>query len=105
MIREFAGVTDATVAAFDHVSGQGKFLAAYVVGDEKLDTKAIKDFIAQRKPPYMVPASIMQIDRIPLTQNQKVNRRALPEPVVERGEIEVAANEAKKPSVRSSVRY
>ena len=30
----------------------------------------------------MVPASIMQIDAIPLNQNGKVNRKALPEPVI-----------------------
>ena len=34
----------------------------------------------ETKPPYMVPAVTMQIDRIPLNQNQKVNRRALPKP-------------------------
>ena len=96
VIRDFPGVKDATVAAFDHTSGQGKFIAAYVVGDEKLDIKAIKDFIGERKPPYMIPASIMQIDRIPLNQNQKVNKRALPEPVVERGEIEAASSAAER---------
>ena len=96
VIRDFPGVTDATVAAFDHASGQGKFIAAYVVGDEELDINAIRDFIGERKPPYMIPASIMQIDRIPLNQNQKVNRRALPEPRVERGEIEAALNDAER---------
>ena len=96
VIRDFPGVTDATVAAFDHASGQGKFIAAYVVGDERLDIKAIRDFIGARKPPYMMPASIMQIDRIPLNQNQKVNKRALPEPVVERGEIVTASSDAER---------
>lgn len=96
VIREFPGVEDATVAAFDHPSGQGKFLAAYVVGSEKIDTNDIKDFISKRKPPYMVPAAIMQIERIPLNQNQKVNKRVLPKPVVERGAIETAANKAEK---------
>ena len=96
VIRDFPGVTDATVAAFDHKSGQGKFIAAYVVGDEKLDIKAIKDFIGVRKPPYMIPAAIMQIDSIPLNQNQKVNRRALPKPVVERGEIEAASSDTER---------
>ena len=79
VIREFPSVKDATVAAFDHPAG-GKFVAAYVVGEEKIDIDALNKFIAERKPPYMVPAVTMQIDKIPLNQNSKVNRRALPKP-------------------------
>lgn len=79
VIREYPGIQDATVAAFDAPSG-GKFVAAYVVSEETVDIDALNAFIAERKPPYMVPAVTMQIDRIPLNQNQKVNRRALPVP-------------------------
>ena len=79
VVREFPGVKDATVAAFDHPSG-GKYVAAYVVSDEPIDVDALGDFIRGRKPPYMVPAATVQLDRIPLNQNGKVNRRALPEP-------------------------
>ena len=79
VIRRFPGVKDATVAAFDDPAG-GKFVAAYVVGDAKIDVAAMNDFIRAEKPSYMVPAVTMQIDRIPLNQNQKVNRRALPKP-------------------------
>ncbi|MBR5376704.1 MAG: amino acid adenylation domain-containing protein, partial [Lachnospiraceae bacterium] len=79
VIRDYPGVKDATVAAFDHPAG-GKFIAAYVVGDEPLDTNAIGEFIKERKPPYMVPAAFMQLEKIPLNQNSKVNKRALPKP-------------------------
>lgn len=79
IIREFEGIKDATVAAFDEPSG-GKFIAAYVVSDEKVDIQELNKFILANKPPYMVPAVTMQIDRIPLNQNQKVNKRALPKP-------------------------
>ena len=85
VIREFPGVKDATVQAFDNPDGSGKFLAAYVVGadrDNPVDVQALNSFILSRKPPYMVPAVTMQIDSIPLNQNQKVNRRALPAPEI-----------------------
>ncbi|ANE22535.1 hypothetical protein AAY81_04685 [Denitrobacterium detoxificans] len=79
VVREFPSIRDATVAAFDHPSG-GKYVAAYIVADEPIDVGELGDFIRERKPPYMVPAAFVQLDTIPLNQNGKVNRRALPEP-------------------------
>ena len=79
VIRSFAGIKDVTVQAFD-LSAGGKFLAAYFTSDKKIDINELKKHIKDNKPAYMVPASIMQIDAIPLNQNQKVNKRALPKP-------------------------
>ena len=91
VIREFPGIKDATVQAFDdeiasphsdHRSENGgKFIAAYVVADEQVDIEAMNNYILDQKPPYMVPAVTMQIEKIPLNQNQKVNKKALPTPV------------------------
>ena len=74
IIREFPGIKDATVQAFDEEGG-GKFIAAYIVSDNQVDIEALNNFIMEEKPPYMVPAVTMQIDAIPLNQNQKVNTR------------------------------
>ncbi|MDE5758458.1 MAG: hypothetical protein K2H85_07580, partial [Allobaculum sp.] len=79
-----------TVAAFEEAGG-GKYIAAYVVSDNPVDIEALNAFIAAQKPPYMVPAVTMQIDQIPLNQNQKVNRRALPKP--QRQSLDVAKPE------------
>ncbi|MBQ9466139.1 MAG: amino acid adenylation domain-containing protein [Muribaculaceae bacterium] len=86
VIREFPGIKDATVQAFDEEGG-GKFIAAYVVSDNTIDIDALDAFILERKPPYMVPAVTMQIDVIPLNQNQKVNKRALPKPEKKAAEV------------------
>ena len=81
VIREFPGIKDATVQAFDEEGGSGgKFIAAYIVSDQQIDIEALNNFIMDQKPPYMVPAVTMQIEAIPLNQNQKVNKRALPKP-------------------------
>ena len=87
VIREFPGIKDATVQAFDYEAG-GKFIAAYIVSDEQVDIKELNAFIGKQKPSYMIPASTMQIDSIPLNQNQKVNRKALPAPVIQAAEHE-----------------
>ncbi len=79
-IRPFPGVEDVTVQAYDY-DGGGKYLAAFVVSGEKtINTEEVMNFVKSQKPPYMVPAIIMQIDRIPLTVNQKVDKKALPKP-------------------------
>ena len=87
IIREYPGIKDATVQAFDEESG-GKFIAAYIVADNPIDIEALNQFILDQKPPYMVPAVTMQIDAIPLNQNQKVNKRALPKPEKKSGVVE-----------------
>lgn len=79
IIREFDGIKDATVTAFDDPAG-GKFIAAYIVSDKEISIYELNNFIMEQKPPYMVPAVTMQIDKIPMNQNQKVNKRALPVP-------------------------
>ena len=87
VIREFPGIKDATVQAFDEQGG-GKFIAAYIVSDQQIDIDALNNFILDQKPPYMVPAVTMQIDAIPLNQNQKVNKKALPKPEKKASAIE-----------------
>ncbi len=85
VIREFEGIKDATVQAFDLDSG-GKYIAAYIVSGSQIDIQAMNDFIASQKPPYMVPAVTMQIDAIPLNVNQKVDKKKLPKPEVKHPE-------------------
>ena len=90
VIRQYPGIKDATVQAFDYENG-GKYIAAYIVSDEPVDVKALNDFIGRQKPSYMIPAATMQIDEIPLNQNQKVNRKALPAPVIQASDREYVA--------------
>ncbi len=79
VIREYPNILDATVKDFTDPAGV-KFICAYIVSNEKIDINALNKFIASKKPPYMVPAYTMQLDKIPLNQNQKVNKKALPLP-------------------------
>jgi len=85
VIREYPGIKDATVKDFTDPSGV-KFIVAYVVSDETVSVEGLNEFIRSKKPPYMVPAYTMQLDKIPLNQNQKVNKRALPMPEIKQEE-------------------
>ena len=96
VIRRYEGIKDATVVAFDDPNGGGKYIAAYVVSDSQVDINKLNDFIKETKPPYMVPAVTMQIDKIPLNQNQKVNKKALPLPERKVEEIVKPENETQQ---------
>ncbi|MEM9486281.1 MAG: amino acid adenylation domain-containing protein, partial [Cyanobacteria bacterium P01_F01_bin.116] len=64
-------------------------LVAYVVGSE-ISEEALKTSLKQCLPDYMVPTVIVPLDKMPLTPNGKVDRKALPAPAVSKTESFVA---------------
>ncbi|TQC40146.1 amino acid adenylation domain-containing protein, partial [Rhodococcus sp. WS4] len=60
-------------------------LASYVQG-AGVDSAAVRAFIAERLPRFMVPASVTVLDELPLTHSGKVDRAALLETVSPAGE-------------------
>jgi amino acid adenylation domain-containing protein len=60
-------------------------LVAWLTSDEAaFDTAALRAFLKQRLPEYMVPSAFVPLDAFPLTPNGKVDRRALPAPDLSR---------------------
>lgn len=57
------------------------FLCAYVVGTKKLETEYLRNYLSETLPFYMIPAYFMQVDHIPYTSNNKVDRSRLPAPI------------------------
>jgi len=63
------------------LAGQENALCAYVVSNDKKTSQAdLRAFLKKQLPDYMVPAIWIFIEKIPLTANGKVDRRALPDP-------------------------
>jgi amino acid adenylation domain-containing protein len=58
----------------------GKYLAAYIVSDEELESSELREMLARNLPNYMIPTYFVNIPGIPLTANGKLDRKALPEP-------------------------
>ena len=55
-------------------------LCAYVVKKGKWDVSVLRRHLMEKLPEYMIPSYWVQMERLPLTRNGKVDRRALPEP-------------------------
>ncbi|MCX7923871.1 MAG: amino acid adenylation domain-containing protein [Clostridia bacterium] len=61
---------------------EGKYLCAYVVADGDLNVSSLKEFLSGVLPSYMIPSKIVQLEKMPLTPNGKIDRKALPQPII-----------------------
>ncbi|HEY0413863.1 MAG TPA: non-ribosomal peptide synthetase [Allosphingosinicella sp.] len=61
----------------------GDRLVAYVVAAEAVSAEALRDFLGETLPDYMIPAAFARIDALPLTANGKLDKAALPEPAAD----------------------
>ncbi len=59
--------------------GGNKYICAFVVSESEINVDKIKEDIASELPIYMVPSYIVQLNSMPLTQNGKIDKKALPE--------------------------
>ena len=71
-----------SVAAEVREAGGSKHLVLYFTAEQPMDTDAIRERLSESLTEYMVPDTYMQLDEMPMTPNGKVNRRALPQPVI-----------------------
>lgn len=77
-IRNIKSIQDVAVIVRESKNGN-KTLVAYVVSEQEIEEVEIKDKIREKLPTYMLPHYIIQIDKIPLTINGKINLKELPD--------------------------
>ncbi|MGE5632635.1 MAG: amino acid adenylation domain-containing protein [Caulobacteraceae bacterium] len=69
-----------TVVAVKEDSNESKYLCAYIVGDRQLTSGELREYLSRKLPSYMIPSFFVYLDKLPLTLNGKIDRKALPEP-------------------------
>ncbi|MCU0286109.1 MAG: amino acid adenylation domain-containing protein [Acidobacteria bacterium] len=73
------GVKEAIAVVRESETGD-KYLCAYVVTGKEWTGPEMREALAKELPGYMIPSYFVPLERIPLTPNGKVDRRALPKP-------------------------
>jgi amino acid adenylation domain-containing protein len=86
-LLDIPGIKQAVALA--HEDSTGTRLIAYVVPCDggTLTARRLRASLQKKLPSYMVPASFVFLDRLPLTASGKIDRRALPAPQRGRDEL------------------
>lgn len=72
------GINDVSVIATSKANGE-KELVAYIVFETPQNTiTELRRFLSERLPVYMIPSHFVELEKLPLTVNGKINKSMLP---------------------------
>ncbi|HSF42700.1 MAG TPA: amino acid adenylation domain-containing protein [Thermoanaerobaculia bacterium] len=74
------GVKESVVVARPGADGERRLVAYVVPSAEGLAAEGLRWGLERRLPAYMVPATFVMLESLPLTRHGKVDRRSLPDP-------------------------
>ncbi|MFD6188626.1 amino acid adenylation domain-containing protein [Streptomyces sp. NPDC060275] len=97
-LAEHPHVRHTCVVAKKHTAG-GTYLVGYVIpaaGHEDLRPDEVKAWAGRHMVEYMVPTHVVVMTEFPLTANGKLDRNALPEPVIAAGSSAPPATDAER---------
>jgi acyl-coenzyme A synthetase/AMP-(fatty) acid ligase len=90
------GISDGAVVVAG--SGAAQYLVAFYAGRSALDNDALREHIAASLPGYMVPKAFHWRERLPLTANSKIDRKALTAQTAQVGAPAVAGEAPRTPT-------
>lgn len=81
VLRRSPLVEDCAVVAPHQGNGGRSLIAAYVASDDSADTEEsaalIRAFLSERLPAYLLPTSVFPVEKLPLSNGGKLDRRAI----------------------------
>lgn len=84
-LTQHPGVQQAAVTVREDTSGDKRLVAYLVCGQENLDIRDLRRYLATFLPAHMIPSGFSVLPAFPLTPSGKVDRKALPAPIPEHG--------------------
>ncbi|QVM89273.1 amino acid adenylation domain-containing protein [Pseudomonas entomophila] len=91
-LAQCPGLDEGVAQALRLEQGPLRLVAWFTRHDPALDGPKVRAFLRERLPEYMLPAAFVALEALPLTNNGKVDRKALPLPGAQ--DLLVAAFEA-----------
>jgi amino acid adenylation domain-containing protein len=81
LLSEYPGVCQSVVIAREDIPGDKRLVAYMTVNQsQSASPQALRSFLKQKLPAYMLPSQFVFLDDLPLTPNGKLDRTALPRP-------------------------
>ena len=81
---KYSRIKQAVVLAREQENTRNKYLVAYYISEngDKLKEADILSYLSSKLPEYMIPSVLVHMDKLPLTINGKLDRKALPDPIL-----------------------
>ncbi len=79
-LRSAPGVAEAVCAARTDASGARRLVGYVVAGAARPSVTELRAALLEKVPDYMVPSAFVFMERLPLTEERKIDAKALPEP-------------------------
>ncbi len=80
VLNKYGGIKQAVVIIREDKSNNKKLVAYFVSGKSEIKNEELEKYLSEKLPEYMVPSFFVKLDKIPLTPNSKIDRKALPLP-------------------------
>lgn len=75
-ISKFMGIKECTTV-LQEIKGE-KTICCYYVSKENIDLNVLKNYLKTFLPSYMIPSYFVQLDKLPINTNGKVDKKSLP---------------------------
>ncbi|HEX7331915.1 MAG TPA: amino acid adenylation domain-containing protein [Pyrinomonadaceae bacterium] len=91
VLARFPGIDEVVAVVREDQPGTKRLIAYFVFADDSSSPPSdaeLRQFMHSRIPDYLVPSVFVRLDHLPLNENGKVNRKALPVPEFDRAHLE-----------------
>jgi amino acid adenylation domain-containing protein len=89
LLNQLENIQQAVVIAREDAAGQKRLVAYLVASENQQNTDQVRKSMEHQLPDFMLPAAYIWLKELPKTTSGKVDRKALPQPSLQRPELSV----------------